>query len=110
MSEKTVSKKPLALALGAAFATSLSLTPAASAAENPFGMTDLDAGYRVAATEVEEGAKAGAKEAAEGRCGGKMKEGACGGKMKEGACGASMEKKAGEVTEKAEGAARGAAQ
>ena len=89
MSNKTV-LKPLALALGATFVTSLAGTTIANAAENPFSMTELSSGYMVA--ESEEG-KCG-----EGKCGeGKMKgkegkcgEGKCGeGKMKdtEGKCG-----------------------
>ena len=71
-------KKPLAIALGAAFITSLATAPVANAAENPFAMSELSSGYMVA-------------EMAEGKCGeGKMdKEGKCGeGKMdKEGKCG-----------------------
>jgi uncharacterized low-complexity protein len=77
MSQKST-KKPLAIALGAAFITSLAGTPVANAAENPFAMSELSSGYMVA-------------EMAEGKCGeGKMdKEGKCGeGKMdKEGKCG-----------------------
>ena len=72
MSQK-VTKKPLAIALGAAFVTSLAGTPVANAAENPFAMSDLSNGYVVA--EMEEG-KCG-----EGKCGGDKakKEGKCGG-------------------------------
>jgi uncharacterized low-complexity protein len=77
MSQKST-KKPLAIALGAAFITSLAAAPVANAAENPFAMSELSSGYMVA-------------EMAEGKCGeGKMdKEGKCGeGKMdKEGKCG-----------------------
>ena len=71
MSQKST-KKPLAIALGAAFITSLAGTPVANAAENPFAMSELSSGYMVA-------------EMAEGKCG----EGKCGGdKMKtEGKCG-----------------------
>ena len=66
MSQKST-KKPLAIALGAAFITSLAATPVANAAENPFAMSELSSGYMVA-------------EMAEGKCGeGKMdKEGKCG--------------------------------
>jgi len=87
MSNKTVIK-PLAIALGATFVTSLAGTTIANAAENPFSMTELSSGYMV--VEKAEG-KCG-----EGKCGeGKMnKEGKCGegkcgeGKMnKEGKCG-----------------------
>jgi uncharacterized low-complexity protein len=89
MSQKT-NLKPLAIAAGAALATSLAATTPASAAENPFAMSELSSGYMVA-------------EMAEGKCGGTkaseetktMKEGKCGeGKaseetktMKEGKCG-----------------------
>ena len=86
MSQK-VTKKPLAIALGAAFVTSLAGTPVANAAENPFAMSELSSGYVVA--EMEEG-KCG-----EGKCGGDKakKEGKCGEgmsgdkAMKEGKCG-----------------------
>jgi uncharacterized low-complexity protein len=77
MSQKTT-LKPLAIAAGAALATSLAATTPASAAENPFAMSELSTGYMVA-------------EMAEGKCG----EGKCGGTkateeaktMKEGKCG-----------------------
>jgi len=61
--------KPLAIALGATFATSLAGTPVANAAENPFAMSDLSSGYLVA-------------EGSEGKCGGAHKA------TKEGNCGA----------------------
>ena len=82
MSQKST-KKPLAIALGAAFVTSLAATPVANAAENPFAMSDLSSGYVVA--EMEEGKCGGDKAKAEGKCG----EGKCGGdKAKaEGKCG-----------------------
>jgi uncharacterized low-complexity protein len=81
MSQKVI-KKPLAIALGAAFVTSLAGTPVANAAENPFAMSDLSSGYVVA--EMEEG-KCG-----EGKCGGDKtkKEGKCG----EGKCGGDKAK------------------
>ena len=62
MSNKTT-RKPLAIAVGAAFVTSLASTAAVNAAENPFAMTDLPGGYMVASKE------------GEGKCG----EGKCGG-------------------------------
>jgi uncharacterized low-complexity protein len=87
MSQKTT-LKPLAIAAGAALATSLAATTPASAAENPFAMSELSSGYMVA--EMAEG-KCG-----EGKCGAEKKmdkEGKCGeGKCGEGKCGA--EKKA----------------
>jgi len=72
MSDKSTIK-PLALAAGAAFITSLASTTVANAAENPFAMSELSSGYMVA-------------DAAEGKCG----EGKCGGDKKaaeEGKCG-----------------------
>jgi uncharacterized low-complexity protein len=71
MSEKST-MKPLAIAAGAAFVTTLAGIPIANAAENPFAMSELSSGYMVA-------------EAGEGKCGGKMKtteEGKCGGEKK----------------------------
>ena len=58
--------KPLAFALGAAFATSLAAGSAA-AAENPFGQSELTGGYLVADNH-------GDKPKMEGKCG----EGKCG--------------------------------
>jgi uncharacterized low-complexity protein len=89
MSQKT-NLKPLAIAAGAALATSLAATTPASAAENPFAMSELSGGYMVA--EMAEG-KCGAEKKMdkEGKCGAQekaVKEGKCG----EGKCGA--EKKA----------------
>lgn len=76
MSNKTA-MKPLAVALGAAFVTSLAGTSVANAADNPFSMTELSSGYMVAA----EGKCGGAAKAEEGKCGEGMKkeaEGKCG--------------------------------
>jgi uncharacterized low-complexity protein len=75
MSKKST-LKPLAVAMGAAFVTSLAGTNVANAAENPFAMSELSSGYMVA-------------EMAEGKCGGEKKaaeEGKCG----EGKCGMEM--------------------
>jgi uncharacterized low-complexity protein len=76
--------KPAALAVGAAFAATLAMAPASQAAENPFAMTQLHAGYKLADNK-----------ATEGNCGGKAKEANCGAnkvvkekpKLKEGKCG-----------------------
>ena len=83
----------LVAALGSAFAISLSVAPAASAAGNPFALDSLQAGYRVAdADEKKTDGKCG-----EGKCGATkhmsqtdreanakmIKEGKCG----EGKCG-----------------------
>jgi uncharacterized low-complexity protein len=89
MSNKTVIK-PLAIALGATFVTSLAGTTIANAAENPFSMTELPSGYMVA--DKAEG-KCGEGKCGEGKCGSgeqKAKEGKCGSgeqKAKEGKCG-----------------------
>ena len=109
MAKHTV--KPLALAVGAAFMTSLALGSMAHAAQNPFQVTELSAGYNLAAKDAEgkcgEG-KCGAdkattadtKGAAEGTCGedhAKAREGACGEDKaaakatEEGKCGAKSE-------------------
>ena len=90
MSNKTVIK-PLAIALGATFVTSLAGTTIANAAENPFSMTELSGGYMVAEKAEGKCGEGMAKEA-EGKCG----EGKCGeGKMKkEGKCGEGMAKEA----------------
>jgi len=83
--------KPLALAVGAAFVTSLASATVANAAENPFAMSDMSSGYMVA--EMTEGKHGeGMKMEGEGKCGGdKMKkaEGKCG----EGKCGGDKMKK-----------------
>jgi len=103
-------KKPLSIAIGAAFATSLAAAPVANAADNPFAMSELSSGYMVAetaegkcgegkcggskATTAEDADKTTAEgKCGEGKCGGdkKMEEGKCGGdkKMEEGKCGAN---------------------
>ncbi|HHH43000.1 MAG TPA: hypothetical protein ENK49_02590 [Gammaproteobacteria bacterium] len=101
--------KPVAVALGAAFVTSLAGTSIANAAENPFGMTELSSGYMVAEEGKCGGMKKGDHDSAdkmkkEGKCGEGMdkskmdKEGKCGEGMdkskmdKEGKCGEGMDK------------------
>ncbi len=96
MSEK-ITRKPLAIALGAAFVTSLASAPIANAAENPFAMSELAGGYMVADSHMEGGDKGKAEgKCGEGKCGGEKKEaegkcgeGKCGGEKKEaeGKCG-----------------------
>lgn len=85
--------KTLAAAVGAAFLAGAALSPLVSAGENPFQLTELSSGYKVA--DAHEG-KCG-----EGKCGegkgdkeGKCGEGKCGegkgdkeGKCGEGKCG-----------------------
>jgi len=86
MMKKTVAN-PLSVAIGAAFITSLAGTTVATAADNPFGMTQLSSGYMVA----EEGKCGGQKKAEEDASSGgakkTMEEGKCG----EGKCGAKRE-------------------
>ena len=85
MSEKKV-VKPIALAVGAALASSFALGGVANAdtVDNPFAMSALSAGYMLGAGE---GSCGGEKEG-EGSCGDKEGEGSCGGdKEGEGACG-----------------------
>jgi uncharacterized low-complexity protein len=86
--------KPLAVAMGAAFVTSLACTPVANAAENPFAMTELTSGYMVADSKMEGKCGGDKKGHEEGKCGGDKKgheEGKCG----EGKCGGDKMKKEG---------------
>jgi uncharacterized low-complexity protein len=81
--------KPLALAIGTAFAASLA-AGSVSAAENPFQQAELASGYMVADAhegKCGEGKCGGNKDKAEGKCGEKKEkaEGKCG----EGKCGGS---------------------
>jgi uncharacterized low-complexity protein len=105
MSEKKVIK-PVALAVGAALASSFAISATAStdAVENPFSIQTLSAGYMLGG----EGSCGGDKEGkggegscGEGSCGGdkedKEGEGSCGGdKEGEGSCGGDKEDKEGE--------------
>jgi uncharacterized low-complexity protein len=90
MSEKKV-VKPVALAVGAALASSFAISGVAQAdtVDNPFAMSALSAGYMLAAGE----GTCGGDKKGEGKCGGdKEGEGACGGdKEGEGACGGDKE-------------------
>ncbi|MGD2084451.1 MAG: low-complexity protein [Chromatiales bacterium] len=104
-------KKPVAAAIGAAFVGTLGMSGLAGAADNPFGLSELDSGYMQLASSHGEGkcgeGKCGEgmmeKEKAEGQCGEGMvekekAEGQCGegmmekekteGKCGEGKCGA----------------------
>ncbi len=86
MSEKKV-VKPVALAVGAALASSFAIGGVANAdtIDNPFAMSALSAGYMLAAGE----GSCGGDKKDEGKCGGdKEGEGSCGGdKEGEGSCG-----------------------
>ncbi len=102
---KQTTKSTLATVVGVTLMGSLALSTTTQAAENPFGLTELDGGYmQLAMNEGKcggemkgaEGKCGGDKMGAEGKCGGdkQSKEGSCGGDMKakEGSCGESMEK------------------
>ena len=93
MNEKSV--KPVAVAVGAALATSLASVSVANADSSPFSMTALSSGYMA---DVAFGGHGDAKgeegKCGEGKCGGdkgeegKCGEGKCGGdKGEEGKCG-----------------------
>ena len=85
MSEKKV-VKPVALAVGAALASSFAFGGVAQAdtVDNPFAMSALSAGYMLAAGE----GSCGGDKKGEGKCGGdKEGEGKCG----EGSCGGDKE-------------------
>ena len=83
--------KPIAAIIGAALVGNLSAVNVVSAAENPFGASQIESDYMVVAGMDEK----------EGKCGDDMKkgEGKCGDDMKkgEGKCGDDMKK--GEATE-----------
>jgi uncharacterized low-complexity protein len=98
MSEKKVIK-PVALAVGAALASSFAITNVAQAdtIDSPFSMTNLTVGYMLGAGEGKCGGdkegKDGEGSCGEGSCGGdKEGEGSCGGdKEGEGSCGGDKE-------------------
>ena len=74
-------KKLITMSLAVLFAASLSFS--LQAAENPFGMSDLDTSTKTAMSSEPEGKCGGDKK--DGKCG----EGKCGGdKKKDGKCGA----------------------
>jgi uncharacterized low-complexity protein len=89
----TISRKPLAVALGAAFLAS-SIAPLATAEVNPFSAQMLNGGYDLANYDKHEEGKCG-----EGKCGEGKAEGE--GKCGEGKCGEN--KAAGEAKAKGEG-------
>ena len=86
MSKKSMSIKPIAAVVGVAFVSSMTVSSAALASENPFEAADLESGYMLAGDKDKEG-KCG-----EGKCGedkeeGKCGEGSCGEDGEEGSCG-----------------------
>jgi uncharacterized low-complexity protein len=77
---KQISKKPVALAMGAALTGGLLAAGTASAAANPFALTEMGSGYM---------------QVAEGKCGGKAAEAKCGGnKAEEAKCGGNKAEEA----------------
>ena len=79
-------KKIISIALAAFFVASLSLS--AQAAENPFGMSELEQGAKVSMSSNPDGKCGDGKK--DGKCGDGKKDGKCGGdKKKEGKCGGS---------------------
>ncbi len=84
MADKSALIKPVAAVVGVAFVSSLAVSTTAAAADNPFELTDLDAGYMLAGGDKDEEGKCG-----EGKCGeDKGEEGKCGeDKGEEGKCG-----------------------
>ena len=87
MSDKSNITKPIAAAVGVAFVSSMAVSTAAVADDNPFALSELDNGYMLAGGHEGEEGKCG-----EGKCGekgeeGKCGEGKCGEKGEEGKCG-----------------------
>lgn len=92
----SMSKKPIAIAVGGAFALTLG-TAAIAATDNPFEIKTLSSGYQVADNHAKKDGegKCGEGKCGEGKCGadktkdGKCSEGKCDGekKMEDGKCG-----------------------
>jgi uncharacterized low-complexity protein len=95
MSQKSTIK-PLAIAVGAAFVTSLASATVANAAENPFAMSELSSGYMVADAAEGKCGEGMEKKEGEGKCGEGMEKKEGEGKCGEGKCGEGKEKKEGE--------------
>jgi uncharacterized low-complexity protein len=92
----TTSTKAVALAVSSAFVLSIGATTV-NAAENPFAIKSLSAGYQVADHhEKAKDGKCGEGKCGEGKCGAEMKkdgaEKAKDGKCGEGKCGTEMKK------------------
>ncbi|MEM1410927.1 MAG: hypothetical protein AAGH19_01110 [Pseudomonadota bacterium] len=79
MADKTSFIKPVAAIAGVAFVSSLAVSTTA-AADNPFELSDLDAGYMLADGHGDKGEEG---KCGEGKCGTDGEEGKCG----EGKCG-----------------------
>jgi uncharacterized low-complexity protein len=83
---KQISKKPVAIAMGAALTGGLLAAGTANAAANPFALSEMGSGYM----QMAEG-KCGGNKAEEAKCGGKAEEAKCGGKAEEAKCGGKAE-------------------
>lgn len=88
-------QKSFTLALGSACVFSLLSAPTIQAAENPFGLRQLQGGYLLAdAKDAHKQAEAG--KCGEGKCGGKKSAKSTDGKCGEGKCGGKKEAKSSE--------------
>ncbi len=94
MSKKSINIKPIAAAVGVAFATSMVLSSSALAAENPFEADDLESGYMIAGEDKDKEGECGEGKCGEGKCG-EDGEGDCG-EDGEGDCGEDGEGDCGE--------------
>lgn len=92
-------KKSLSIAAGSAFAAGMMSAPAIQADSNPFAMSSIEGGYKVADGHMEGKCGGMKKEEKEGQCGAQQKaqkEGQCGGAKanekseREGKCGAQQ--------------------
>ncbi len=88
MSKKIMNIKPIAAAVGVAFASSMVMSSTALASENPFEAADLESGFMLAGGDKDEDKEG---ECGEGKCG----EGKCG-EDGEGDCGEDGEGDCGE--------------
>ena len=92
---KPICKKPVSVVIGAAFAGTVGFNTAV-AADNPFGLSDLDQGYKIAMSKKPKEGKCGEgkcggdkiKAETEGKCGGDKAKASTEGKCGEGKCGA----------------------
>ena len=94
MSKKSINIKPIAAAVGVAFASSMVLSSTAIASENPFEAADLESGYMIAGGDKDKEGKCGEGKCGEGKCG-EDGEGDCG-EDGEGDCGEDGEGDCGE--------------
>ncbi len=87
--EKKTGLRSISAAIGATFVASMAIAPIASAADNPFGLSEFSGGYLLAEQEAGAEGKCAEGKCAEGKCSGGAKEGpqaAAEGKCAEGKC------------------------